>query len=107
MHYEIRADGITALCGHEIDSIQIFRVERTQLMVGSADLDTGDVTTAPAAPLVTIPVTISLTASAICRAISQLPIKSWDALLVWRLLISGLVVVLPAGISASVSSGCG
>ena len=110
---KIRADWILAVPRHEVDSIQIFRIERTQLVVGAADLDTGDATTAsaahlvtPAAPLVTILATISPTASVICRAIGWLPIQSWEILLVWRLLVSGLVIVLPAGISASVSSGC-
>ena len=82
-------------------------------MVGSADLDTGEATTAavahlaaPSASLSTTTAAISLTASAVCRAATGLFIQSWDALLVGGWLVSGLVIVLPDGVSDTVPVGC-
>ena len=80
-------------------------------MVGLADMHTRDATTVTAAhltaPLATITATISsLTASVGCRPVCGLAIQSWDSLLPGGWLVSGLVIVFSARVSATVPVGC-
>ena len=77
------AESLQEVCGHDIYSIQVLRVKGTKFVVGLANYNSGNATTATVTRT-TIPsaalTTVSWSASAVVRAVCRLSIQSGNRL---------------------------